>query len=77
MSRLLYQLSYPAAQWDNDRPIEPLPGIGPGTSPLPRERSTNELKGRKATQAYKSGRRGMKSRSDAAPTRAGGRMEVD
>jgi NAD(P)-dependent dehydrogenase (short-subunit alcohol dehydrogenase family) len=45
MSRLLYQLSYPAEQWDRPRPIEPLPGIGPGTSPLPRERSANELKG--------------------------------
>ena len=62
MSRLLYQLSYPAAQWDNYRPIEPLPGIGPGTSPLPRERSANELKGRKATQAYTSAEPGEKSR---------------
>ena len=69
MSRLLYQLSYPAAQWDNHRPIEPLPGIGPGTSPLPRERSANELKGRKATQAYTEPWTNVKS----SP---GGRMSV-
>ena len=63
MSRLLYQLSYPALQWGNLHPTEPLPGIGPGTSPLPRERSTNELKGRrKATQAYTSARGREKSR---------------
>ena len=77
MSRLLYQLSYPAARWDNVRPTEPLPGIGPGTSPLPRERSTNELKGRKATQAYKSALVGDEIEVPAAPRRSGRSQAVD